>query len=330
MRNTIHSACNHDTPRALPTTTTFTAAADSAEPSTTVTRYENCEFPHAFVRLDVAGQPRMRLGQSYKIHLHIDMPDSPRNRDLGMFMVCASVRDGAARLLDHACRAAMMPYRSELVRTLRTWLLSPLYVLQMGSEQQLVEVELFEAYGLDQRGPVRDVYVELQSRHIQFYNVTLHVVAHFSGLRYAMWQWPLLSALVGIATNLLFILGALALSYYNWAHMLSFEQRMRQRLWLPGRKARGRLAAQQLDKGTSLVASDAKDRELDPTMDGVQDSSKQMSKVDLEDQSEESTSTDDDRTDTEVVKETDIVELGTPILDDTNQLRQRRATTTTA
>lgn len=282
------------------------------------------------MRLDVAGQPRMRLGQSYKIHLLIDMPDSPRNRDLGMFMVCASVRDGAARLLDHACRAAMMPYRSDLVRALRTWLLSPLYMLQMGSEQQLVEVELFEAYGLDQRGPVRDVYVELQSRHIQFYNVTLHVVAHFSGLRYAMWQWPLLSALVGISTNLLFILGALALSYYNWAHVLSFEQRIRQRLWLPGRTVKAQqqqLHEKQLD---AIAAIDAMDRfaggEKASGLDADANNSKELSKVELDDhQSEGSASTDDYPSDADVLNDSDFVQLGTPIPEATIQLRQRRA-----
>lgn len=282
------------------------------------------------MRLDVAGQPRMRLGQSYKIHLLIDMPDSPRNRDLGMFMVCASVRDGAARLLDHACRAAMMPYRSDLVRALRTWLLSPLYMLQMGSEQQLVEVELFEAYGLDQRGPVRDVYVELQSRHIQFYNVTLHVVAHFSGLRYAMWQWPLLSALVGISTNLLFILGALALSYYNWAHVLSFEQRIRQRLWLPGRTVKAQqqqLHEKQLD---AIAAIDAMDRfaggEKASGLDADANNSKELSKVELDDhQSEGSASTDDYPSDADVLNDSDFVQLGTPIPEATIQLRQRHA-----
>lgn len=48
-----------------------------------------------------------------------------------------------------------------------------------------------------QTRPVRDVYVEIQSRKIQFYSVTLHIVAHFTGLRYIMFHWPLLSASVG-------------------------------------------------------------------------------------------------------------------------------------
>lgn len=167
------------------------------------------------------------------------MPDSPTNRALGVFMVCASMRDEHGALLDHSCRPALMRYRSWLVRTLRTWVLSPLYVLQLGggewaAEQQRIEVEVFEAYGMGQRAAVRDVYVELQARQVEFYAVQLRVVAHFSGLRYAMWHWPLVSAVVGIATNLLFILVALALSYYNWGHVLWFEKTVRQRLWLPG------------------------------------------------------------------------------------------------
>lgn len=176
----------------------------------------------------------MSKGQSYKIFLHMEMPDSAPNWDVGMFMVCASMRDERAELLDHSCRSTLMRYRSSLVRTIRTWLFSPLYVFDWHAEQQRVEVELFEEYGLDQRAPVRDVYVELQTRRIQLYGVELRVVAHFSGLRYAMWQWPLVSAFVGISSNLMFILIALALSYYNWSHMLWIEQTVRQRLRLPG------------------------------------------------------------------------------------------------
>lgn len=45
--------------------------------------------------------------------------------------------------------------------------------------------------------PVTDVFIELQSRELQYYSMTLHITAHFSGLRYIMFHWPMLSAAIG-------------------------------------------------------------------------------------------------------------------------------------
>lgn len=68
-----------------------------------------------------------------------------------------------------------------------------------------------------QSHPVTDVYVEIQSKQIQFYSVTLHITAHFTGLRYIMFHWPVLSAFLGVSTNLFFILIICLLSWYHWA-----------------------------------------------------------------------------------------------------------------
>ena len=41
--------------------------------------------------------------------------------------------------------------------------------------------------------------------------------AHLSGLRYLMFHWPILSAIVGIGTNLFFIVFICILSYLHFA-----------------------------------------------------------------------------------------------------------------
>lgn len=121
-----NSACNHDT-----------------VPSS------NCEFPHAFVPL-TRRHNLLMLGQSYKIYLHLEMPETQQNRELGMFMVCAGMRDETTELLDHSCRSVMLHYKSSLIRAIRTWLLSPLYVFSIQEEKQRIVVELFPDYGEDQ------------------------------------------------------------------------------------------------------------------------------------------------------------------------------------
>lgn len=137
------------------------------------------------------------VGQPYRIFVNIDMPESEQNIDLGMFMVCAEMRDKSTQLRSHSCRTAMMHYRSYLTRTISTLIMSPLIVFGFKDETQHIPVELFSSYEDDQTHPVTDVFVEIQSKQIQFYSVTLHITAHFSGLRYIMFHWPILSACIG-------------------------------------------------------------------------------------------------------------------------------------
>lgn len=59
--------------------------------------------------------------------------------------------------------------------------------------------------------------VEIQSRHIQFYSATVTINAHLSGLRYLMFHWPILTAIIGISTNLFFIALICTLSYLHFA-----------------------------------------------------------------------------------------------------------------
>lgn len=69
---------------------------------------------------------------------------------------------------------------------------------------------------LFQNHPVSHLFIEIQSRHIEFYSATLMINAHLSGLRYIMFNWPILSTIVGIGTNLFFITLVCTLSYIHF------------------------------------------------------------------------------------------------------------------
>lgn len=155
-----------------------------------------CSFPQAHVLL-TRKQQLLMVGQPYRISVNIDMPESEQNMRLGMFMVCAELRDQGTQLRNHACRSAMLHYRSDLTRTISTLVMSPLIVFGFKEETQHIPVEVFSSYEDDSENPVTDVFVEIQSRQIQFYSVTLHITAHFTGLRYIMFHWPILSASIG-------------------------------------------------------------------------------------------------------------------------------------
>ncbi|KAK3923661.1 Seipin [Frankliniella fusca] len=173
-----------------------------------------CSFPTADVRLTKRHQLLM-VGQPYKIFIQLEMPESPRNKDLGMFMVCASLRVRSGVEVNKACRSAMLHYRSPLLETLTTITLSPLMVLGQTEEKQSVMVELFSDFEEDQDQPVTDVKVEIQTRFVELYSATMLIHAHLTGLRYLMFHWPILSAAVGISSNLFFILLMFSLSWWH-------------------------------------------------------------------------------------------------------------------
>ncbi|CAH4037457.1 seipin [Pieris brassicae] len=173
-----------------------------------------CSYPYAYVQLTKASYVLMS-GQPYRIKLVMDVPESPNNKDLGMFMVCLQMRGKGGTLVSSSCRSAMLNYRSKLHYYIRTSLFSPLFLLGIDDERQEIQVELFSDFQDDPNSPVTDAYIELQSRFVQVHSCSLHVEAHFSGLRYAMYYWPRVSALCGISTNLFFTSFVFILSWYH-------------------------------------------------------------------------------------------------------------------
>lgn len=173
-----------------------------------------CSFPAAHVQL-TARQQLLMMGQPYKVYLDLEMPESPANRELGMFMVCVDFKAKDGETLANSCRSAMLHYKSGLLDTLYKVVFIPFFILGSSEEKQLVHVELFSDYEESEYKPVTDIYVEVQSRHIEIYSAKLSVNAEFSGLRYVMFNWPILSAALGITANLFFIALSCLLSWYQ-------------------------------------------------------------------------------------------------------------------
>ncbi|XP_004923142.2 seipin isoform X3 [Bombyx mori] len=173
-----------------------------------------CSFPYAYVQLTRKSSILMS-GQLYRIRLILEMPESNVNKDLGMFMVCTQMRAKGGVLVSSSCRSTMLRYRSKLHEYIRTAVMAPLLMSDVVEEKQTIQVDLFTEFDDDPNQPVTDAYVELQSRYVQVYGGQLHIEAHFTGLRYLMYNWPKFSALFGISTNLFFITLVFALSWYH-------------------------------------------------------------------------------------------------------------------
>ena len=67
-----------------------------------------------------------------------------------------------------------------------------------------------------QNHPVTDIYVEIQSLQVELYSANLYIQAHFTGIHYFMFQWPIISAALGIISNIFFTVLVCVLS---WSHL---------------------------------------------------------------------------------------------------------------
>ncbi|XP_071313107.1 seipin-like isoform X2 [Trachinotus anak] len=172
-----------------------------------------CSYPVANVSLMRNKKHVLTFGQAYQISLQLEMPESPTNQELGMFMIkttCFS-RDGGHAA--SSARSSMLRYRSDLLRTLGTLLFLPAFLSGATEQKQVLEVELFSDYTDDPYAPSVTAVIEILSNKVQIYSSQLYVHAHFTGIRYLLFYFPVLSALVGVSSNFIFLSVLFVLSY---------------------------------------------------------------------------------------------------------------------
>ncbi|XP_056133932.1 seipin-like [Lampris incognitus] len=185
-----------------------------------------CSYPTANISMQRNSKNQvMVFGQSYRISLELDVPDSPANQELGMFMirmtcysaegrvVVSSLRSATQLLTASSSRFTMLRYRSDLVRTAEMLLFLPAYVTGVAKQKQLLQVELFSDYTDNPYSPSVRAIVEILSSRVQIYSAQLYVHAHFTGITYLLFEFPLMSALLGICSNVIFLSFMLLFSY---------------------------------------------------------------------------------------------------------------------
>lgn len=180
-----------------------------------------CSFPAANVSFTYpGGQPILMPGQPYDIAVKVEMPESEVNQNLGMFMVVVHLYTKHGQVVQTSARSAMLHYKSTLLRYLYTLTYSVFLILNHMEEEQIQSVEVFHNYLEDAYRPALGAYIEIQSKHIEIYSAFLVIHAHFTGLRYLLFRFPLASALAGISFNMMMfsMITLLSLYQYLWKH----------------------------------------------------------------------------------------------------------------
>uniref|UniRef100_A0A8D3B5Q6 Seipin n=1 Tax=Scophthalmus maximus TaxID=52904 RepID=A0A8D3B5Q6_SCOMX len=184
-----------------------------------------CSYPLANITLMRNKKNVLTFGQAYQISLQLDMPESPTNQELGMFMikttcfsqeggqVASSARSARQLLSASSTRSSMLRYRSDLLRTMGTLLFLPAFLTGATEQKQVLEVELFSDFTDDPYAPSATAVIEILSNKVQIYSSQLYVHAHFTGIRYFLFYFPVVSALVGVFSNFIFLSVLFILSY---------------------------------------------------------------------------------------------------------------------
>lgn len=167
-----------------------------------------CSFPNASMSL----KSHLMSGQAYSVSLLLEVPDSPVNQDLGMFLSCLTVL-GPGGPAGHACRSSILEYRSELLRVIETLALAPLHLTGLTTQRQWVRVTYFPDYLDDPSAPASDLRLEIRSKFIQIYSAKMEIHAQLSGLRHVMYHHPWISSIAGILANILTLSVVVAMSW---------------------------------------------------------------------------------------------------------------------
>ncbi|CAG0914701.1 unnamed protein product [Notodromas monacha] len=184
-----------------------------------------CTYPSAYVELTRRFSDQLLArGQPYRVVLSLDVPESHVNQNLGMFMVHISMLNKAGEAVVKSDRSAMLRYRSGLLRAIYTFCYAPMLVTGSWEEKQTVDIELVPNFNENAHDPTVAAYIELQTRFIEIYSASLHIHAHFHGLRFLMYHYPVLSAVCGVSMNMAFLLLLAAFSWHHWFLTPFFHQ----------------------------------------------------------------------------------------------------------
>ncbi|KAG0027754.1 Berardinelli-Seip congenital lipodystrophy 2 (seipin) [Podila clonocystis] len=155
----------------------------------------------------------LRADQAYDISVNLAVPTSEQNVAIGNFMVIVTLLRADGKIVMSSSRPAILTYQSQPLRLMRTaWKVVPL-VLDWSKEDQVLKVPMIENYVEDSANPVTRAYVEISHPDLQVYRSTIHIDAHFHGLRYFMYYWKVSTALVFMAV---FIFWEIIFSVVTW------------------------------------------------------------------------------------------------------------------
>lgn len=135
--------------------------------------------------------------QQYSFSLKLVVPNSPHNFKLGNFMVHFIILDSYNKTLSVISRPGLVIYKSPLLLTLNTLASSLWLLLGSRSESQKILIPLLELYSPKKQDHFIQISLSTSDLHVS--NAALGVKTYLRGLRYFMYEWPLVTGILIIS-----------------------------------------------------------------------------------------------------------------------------------
>lgn len=152
-------------------------------------------------------------GVKYDVIIELIMPESRMNvEQVGMFMVETVLASHTNKILASSQRPAIVKPSHPIIDWVRIicWFIP--YVLRLSEPSQSISFVAINGIEESKLDPLTTVSIVLNHPQIEIYQAKLTIIAQLSGVRYLMYHWSLLTALIAVL-NLVFLqlLGILVL-----------------------------------------------------------------------------------------------------------------------
>ncbi|CCX12484.1 Similar to Seipin homolog; acc. no. O14119 [Pyronema omphalodes CBS 100304] len=158
--------------------------------------------------------PDLLPQQEYSITLNLLLPTSPKNIETGNFNIHLSIpAPSSSSLLDsitpeapdatpairapllQTTRPGILPYASPLLQTIKTLFTSPLLLVGIVKQQTKLAISLSESYTFPEAPTVASVVLEPR---VEVYKANLVFEARLTGVRWVMYKFRLVAAVVAV------------------------------------------------------------------------------------------------------------------------------------
>lgn len=159
----------------------------------------SCPFPQAEFLLS-GGKKLLSSGHYYTVALELELPESPVNEEIGVFMINITFYTTGNRFLSTSARPAMLHYKSPLLHTMSTFLYSFLLLTGLSEQKQSLTLPLYENYYEPYGDGSISATVSILNHRIQLYSAVLTIDANFSGFTYYLYQWPVSMSVIVVVS----------------------------------------------------------------------------------------------------------------------------------
>ncbi|CAK8692557.1 unnamed protein product [Clavelina lepadiformis] len=201
--------------------------------------YKQRCFPVSTILMASPKAPMLlQEAQQYSIVVRMELPETPSNLEMGMFMVKMDVNgytpggpsrpfikkskwtdtnygtDTTPNVTYSSSRSVSLQYKSPIIHYMYKVFFWPLLMFGFQHESQKLDVVLYENLMLKQANLNWNASVYIEHPSIDIYSAHLDITAQFTGLQHLLYRWPILSFLLGTTVFFLPVLFTVIVLFY--------------------------------------------------------------------------------------------------------------------